>query len=306
VLDHLLHQQLLKKHPSQQPVGCDGGDAMLRRAQRSCSVGMWELLKIPKTFIFPRGAKFGYDYLFKFQLFPPKCSSSFNWIFQQASPSIPGPKQRTLLLPVTPYQHHPLSQPVFQDSPGAGSEENRGAHQHVVPGSPPAERPSPHRSSLSTCGRRAAQPAPCWLDGQRARPHRGAAGHPSTWWAQAGASPPSLVLPPRSPRSPRSWLAQLFVQLCGRPDRRSDSGWKEKCVAFCRVFQRIFFPARSVPWSGWLGRHRELFLGGCRTAGQESHQPLPQELCTTRDILKGLTLPFDKHLHRHSGKQSTS
>lgn len=41
---------------------------------------------------------------------------------------------------------------------------------------------------------------------------------------------------PSLPVGPAAVLAQLFVQLCGRPDGRSDSGWKEKHVAFCRVF----------------------------------------------------------------------
>lgn len=48
-----------------------------------------------------------------------------------------------MLLAVTQYKHPPLSQPVFQDRQGTGSEQRREANQHEGPHFPWAEQPFP-------------------------------------------------------------------------------------------------------------------------------------------------------------------
>lgn len=103
---------------------------------------------------------------------PPKCSSGFNQIFQPPYPSIPGPKQCTLLL-ATQYQHHPLSQPVFQEQgvrrTGEQTKVDIPASLGAEKQSPPSDTWDAHSLLPSVCRRKIGQPNSHWLDGWRAR-----------------------------------------------------------------------------------------------------------------------------------------
>lgn len=233
---------------------------------------MRKLLMIPTIFNFPEGTYFGYDYLFNLS----KCTSGLNRTFLQDSPLIPDLKQdsapgcRTARLPGGVQRSKRMRMPLRAPCAGA-----------AVP-----SRGQPGR-------------APC---AGAAVASRGQPGRRWRRWVREGSGA-ELPFPGRCarPRRRRSCLCSCAPGQMGE----AILAGKKNMVLFGGCFSTLFIQPDRFPA---LVRRAgtELCSGSCKTERWVGEQPLPRVLCTTGDTLMGMTLPFDKRLNRHFGKQFAS